>query len=174
MAAKKSNLSMALATINADLVDLRTRRLDLLAEIEALERAPLTKTEIEVRVDRALDLAADSAREGMIFGGLYSPNGGSFDFDFSPRVSPLGVLCVLGQRETVKVVLVTEAMREAAEQGGKPIGEVEREAELHRLRNDLRDTEMAEESVVRSGEDAGLRIARRSDADPAIFLLEEV
>src|SRR5690606_3260731 len=139
MAPRKPNLKSAMAEITSDLVDLRTRRLDILDRIDEVERAPLDRASIEARVDRALDSAAEEARQEINFGPLYVPDGGRFDI--SARTPPLAVLALLGQRETVKAALVAEAVREAGEAGGKPLDAVAREAELARLRDDLRDTE---------------------------------
>lgn len=169
---KPSALSAALATLRTDVADLRDRRNSILDRIAQVEAAPLTGDEIAARVDAVLDQAAAEARARLRFGSLSAPNGGAFEISDAAAGNPLGLAVLFGQRDSVRAALLAEA--KAAVRPGKAMSRAERDAELVKLRGELIDCERAEDSVIREAEDAGAVIARRHDADPAVFLLKDL
>lgn len=62
------------------------------------------------------------------------------------------------------------AVRAKYEAGLKWISDEDREDRLRKIDRDILDTEMAEEALIRSGEEAGFRVLRRVDADPVAVL----
>ena len=174
MARKPENaLTAAIKTLRTDVADLRERRLSIMDRIAATAGAPITEAEMAVRVDAALDLAAHDARDVLNFDHLFAPDGRRFEIGPVAAQNPLGLLVMLGQRDTVRAALLAEA-KAAASHGGKPLGQAERDAELVALRGELSDAERAEEIVIREAEEAGVSIPRRRDADPALFLAEDL
>lgn len=175
MAARKpSALAAALATLRTDVADLRDRHMNILDSIAQVEAAPMPAAEIGARIDGMLDSAARQVRASLNFATLSVPNGAEFEVGPSVAANPIGLAIVLGQRDTVRASLLAEAMDAAKRKDGRAIPQAERDAELVKLRGELTDCERAEESVIREAEDAGAHIARRRDADPAIFLQEEL
>lgn len=175
MAARKpSALAAAIATLRTDVADLRDRRLTILDSIAQVEAAPMPAAEIGARIDGMLDSAARQVRASLNFATLSVPNGAEFEVGPSVAANPIGLAVVLGQRDTVRAAMLAEAVDAAKRRGGKPMAQAERDAELVKLRGELTDCERAEELVIREAEDAGAHIARRRDADPAVFLLEDL
>ena len=166
-----SKLASALKAAKDDVEAIRERRLSILEQMAAIRGAPITQDEIARRVDRALEQAVEVARGWSSVAGLASPEPTRLDLGSAFRHEPLGTLCRLGFRDTIRANLIAEATASAT---GKPMDEAVRSAELEKLAGQLQDCEMAEEALLRDAEAAGTPISRRADADPAIFLLEEI
>lgn len=166
-----STLSDALRSARDDVTALRGRRLAIVEQIDSVRAAPVTDAEIVSRVDRVLDAAEREARNRASFSLLAARASRAFDLDAALAVSPLGVLSLLGQRESITERLVAEAK---TARNGTPLSDAAREAEIERLQRELEDIERAEESAIREAEAAGAAIPRRADANPAIFLLESL
>jgi len=166
-----SKLASALKVARDDVESLRDRRLQILEQMEAIRNAPVTHEEIARRVDRALEQATHTARDWSNIAGLASPEPTRLDLGSAFRHEPLGTLCLLGLGDTMRASLIAQASASAS---GKPVDAAVRDAELEKLKGELEDAERAEESLLRDAEAAGTPIPRRRDADPAIYLAEEV
>jgi hypothetical protein len=136
----------------------------LRAEQREVEAAPLPLAEAEARLDAALATVARSREPHVAL--LYS---GAASL---PSAQDLG----LGANDIASLLapLVREQLlarlREAHRTAGKPIAAKERGPRLAKLRASIHQAEEEEEAAVLAAEAAGLAIARRADADPAIVL----
>lgn len=155
----------------------RLRRSQLLQERRALALAPVAKSDVASRIKALLDNSEATARRAFVPDGLirHAPDDEFIRTDAGlPEVfrsSPLGALCLLGFRAAVEKVLLAEAAKVAT---GRSYTTSEREAEGERLADAIADCEIAEEHLIREAEAAGFDLLRRPDADPALFLLEEM
>lgn len=166
-----AKLAVASQAARRDIEDLRDRRLQLLEAAQAVRAAPLPPAEIKDSVNHMLASAEDEVRGWISFGTLASAGPATLDVGPAMRNAPLGVLCLLTGREAIAAKLVTEAMRSKP---GRPIPFAVREGELARIAGEIEDAGVVEERLIRAAEEAGIPIARRTDADPRHTLAEDI
>lgn len=84
-----------------------------------------------------------------------------------------GSLLLASLGDMLAAKLKADVAADYDEQGETGISDADRADELERLDQQLLDAELAEESLLRSGEEAGFAIHRRPDADPRAVLADE-
>lgn len=174
---KGTQPTTAAASLHKDLADLRAARLDVLEERQSVADAPASIAAVRTRVEATLahqrriaehDLAQVRAwfrdPEFVVeVGHDEDPTGLQRAF----KRSPIGALSLLlGDDFAARVaaVLAPDAESEGA------LDEATRRERLTALDARLDELERAEERLLRLGEEQGLKVARRPDARPEVFL----
>lgn len=166
----------AVREMRSDIETVRGKRIELIAERRTLDRAPVSRAEIETRVDRLMADREAEARAIFVPEGLTRQGGAGFMTDANlPTIENsnlIGALILFGFGDAVRKSLIAEAVSAST---GKSFSTAQREAERDRIAKDLAAQERIEEALIRSLEEAGISsVLRRPDADPALFLLEKI
>lgn len=153
-------------------------------EINWLIEAPITKGELKSRAKECCKTLADKFDAPRHMGSLANPSAGLFEmqamFRTSARVFIPGKLDVTSADSEDVGPMLAWVMGETLVQRmhadidcldyrpGPPMAE--RPARLGELRATLRKLEQQEEALISRGEETGVFIPRRDDADPAVIL----
>ncbi|MER9815111.1 hypothetical protein [Mesorhizobium sp. M0129] len=155
-------------------------RVELLALQErrrAVVAAPISPSEIQARISKALDEAEADARGLFHPGALTAPldSGAVTDSRLAEAFAakPLGMMLVLGFRDEIAEAVTAAAEKEVAGLG-RVYGAVERAAELARIDADIREAERREEQLCRLAEEVGISVSRRADASMEFILAEDL
>ncbi len=171
-----SRARAAISGVRKDVEAIRLQIAEKHLEKNEVENAPISPDEIEARVDWLLDGAEASAMGGAWHAGwLSQPFAKGSTFNLDDRVdglfkrSPLGALSMFGFRAIIRTALIEEA------RAGMPVEArgytpAEREAAIAAIDAEVEALEILEERIIREAESEGVKIARREDANPAIFL----
>lgn len=153
----------------ADLGELRMQRLERLGEIATLSNRTLPAADVAAKIDGLLTQHEAAARSWLSFDSVSAADASyaSIGLETSFKREPFGALLVFGDREAVRARFIAEA--EAA-RVADPMSDTEFDAAVTALRAQIADIEHAEESLIREAELSGATLARREDANPALFL----
>lgn len=150
--------------IEAEIISKKNRLSDVL-------RAPVSRSDVEARVDRFLHSEEVSARTWFSPSSISAPNGSVGQSNISKALVKseysIGALTILGFREVIRSHLIDEAV---AAMTGEPLPEMERERETKTLEAEIADLERDRERFTREAEKHGIAIPRSEDADPAALL----
>ncbi len=150
--------------IDAEIITAQNR----LAEIA---RAPVSRDEIEARIDSFLLAQETEARTWFAPETFAAPDGSASGSGIATALakpdSNLGALIILGFRSGIRENLVREALDAAK---GNPLSVAERERETRRLNAEIADLEKVRERFAREAERHGITIPRSEFADPAALL----
>lgn len=171
----------AFQQLESDVDALRERRQHLLSEREGLAAAPVPADEARARIREYIALKADEARS-LMRARCVSPtepawkphwvpgepgNHGDAYQDVLIR-EPLGFFAICGLGDAIERGIIETMCGDAGD--AKAVASPERERRLAAIDAELADLEAAEETILRQGEEIGLTIGRRPDADPAVLL----
>lgn len=171
-----SRARAAISGVRKDVENIRLQIAEKQLARNEVENAPISPEEIEARVDWILDTAESSATAGSWHAGwLSQPLEAGTKINIDDKVealferSPLGTLSIFGFRSIIRAALIEEA------RAGMPIEAkcytpAEREAAIASIDAEVEALEILEERIIREAESEGVKIARREDANPAIFL----
>lgn len=169
MTKNASKFIAAIGEVNAGLENIRDRINDLKAERDQVERARKAPEEIASAVKKYLDERAADALQSCNFS-RFSGTGERDDwpnFDGVMAHYPIGMLVVLGLRDTIEPAILAQATAAA---GKNTLTKADRVNRLAKIDAKLDALEREEESFIREAEAAGLTIPRRVDARPEIYL----
>jgi hypothetical protein len=150
-----------IGSTRGELDTIRNRIAELKVEAKAIEAAPLPLEEAVADLDAWMDHLAGHRQ--MNVGMHLSPHGRSV----WPKLDVEELFVTL--RPTIRAVRLDAIQRELA--GRLPgLPQEERAARLAEIDRQLLALEISEEAMIEEAEAAGIRIARRVDADPRAVL----
>jgi hypothetical protein len=154
-------LKSLIGTTRTELDTIRDRIAELKVEAQAIESAPLSLDEAVADLELWLDHMADHRQ--MNVGMHLSPYGRAI----WPKLDVEELFVTL--RPMIRAVRLEAIQREIS--GRLPgLPQEERAARLKEIDQQLLALEMSEEAMIEEAEAAGIRIARRVDADPRAVL----
>lgn len=167
-----------------DIVKLRAEIERCREEIDWLKEAQIPKDELKSRAEENCQALAEQFDAARHLGVLANPNAGFMEvqamFRTTARVFVLGQLDVTSADSNDVGPMLAWAMGEALVQRmhakidrldyrpGPPMAE--RPARLAELKMTMRTLEQQEEALICRGEETGVYIPRRADADPEVIL----
>jgi len=152
-------------------------------ELAVLQRAPLPVSEALRRFDAWADQAATAAVDGLDLGRLLDPQAqgdlrlplgprsGDTLPDTRPAVEALFGLIALACRDQLRQTIAGQLGDLVHDR--ETLTDGERRARIAEVEAQIKQAEALEERAVRELEGAGVAVARRADADPAIVLLAD-
>lgn len=161
----------AAADVRSAVENLRSDRLRLLDERDAIEAMATPREEAVAALDAGLDQLANRAIDGMSISSLTRP---ARSPSFDPRVPEGDVfgLLIAAKREAVREIIIDRLDEFYSQHAAmSAIDKAARTAEIDAA---LFDLELAEEGAIRAAEAAGLAIERREDADPRAVLAADI
>lgn len=146
---------------------MRTDRLQLLDNRDAIEAMATPRDEAIAALDAGLDSLADRAVEAVSISSLTRPARAP---TFVPNVADgdlLGLL-IAANRDNIRDIIVDRLDEFYAQHAA--MSAADKAAAILKIDAELLDLELAEEGAIRAAEAAGLAIERREDADPRAVL----
>lgn len=166
----------AFSGVQREVDNIRLKIVERRLDRHNVETAPISEKEVGDRVDFILHSAESSALADCWSSSFLSmplEPGSSFHVDdrFGNlfKRSPLGALSLFGFREGIRAAMIEEA-RAGMPVEAKPYAPAERMAEIAKVDMEIEALEILEEKIIREAETSGVKIPRREDANPAIFL----
>lgn len=166
----------AFSGVRREVDGLRLKIIEKRLDRHDIEAAPISSKEVEERVDLILSSAESTALAGSWSSSwLSAPNYGNPSLHLGERFgnlfkrSPLGALSLFGFRDGIRVAMIEEA-RAGMPVEAKSYSPTERRAAIARIDAEIEALEILEEKIIREAETSGVKIPRREDASPAIFL----
>ncbi|TIN84869.1 hypothetical protein [Mesorhizobium sp.] len=154
----------AAAEVKSGLDQLRAQIADLKKRRSQLEMAPVPKEEALKRIDALMDHLTERAD---IF--LRAEQFTERDRYVMPALGQNAATILLGFAAPLLRQRLVEKLSETYAAGDGPTADAHRQL-LAKFDAELLDLELAEESLVRAAEAAGIEILRRGDADPRAVL----
>ncbi len=167
IAAAIGGAGKAAADVRAAVEKLRSDRLSLLDEREAIEGMATPRDEAIAALDAGLDSLADRAVEAVSISSLTRPARAP---TFVPNVADgdlLGLL-IAANRDNIRDIIVDRLDEFYAQHAA--MSAADKAAAIAAIDAEIFQLELAEEAAVRAAESAGLAIERREDADPRAVL----
>lgn len=146
---------------------LRSDRLSLLDEREAIEGMATPRDEALAALDAGLDNLADKAVEALSIASLTRPARAP---SFAPSVpeGDLFGLLIAANREAVREIIVDRL--DEFYSAHPSMSAADKADAIAKIDAEIFERELAEEAAIRAAEQAGLAIERREDADPRAVL----
>lgn len=157
----------AAADVRSAVENLRSDRLRLLDERDAIDAMATPRDEAIAALDAGLDSLADRAVEAVSISSLTRPARAP---TFVPNVADgdlLGLL-IAANRANIRDIIVDRLDEFYAQHAA--MSAADKAAAIVKIDAELLDLELAEEGAIRAAEQAGLAIERREDADPRAVL----
>ncbi len=159
-------------SLREDIEAIRAQRTELVLERHNVETARISTEETEAKIDAFLNAAAESAiRIGWSDAWLSSPT----TIDCADRLEtifakkPFGALIAFSP-EHRKAIRSNLLGRASSSGSGKALSASDRAKKLAALDADIASLERAEEAHIMAVAEAGIRLPRREDADPAAVI----
>lgn len=150
---------------NESVSEVRGLIVDLKRDLRKIASMPVTLEEALLRVERAVDSLTRTARE------LY-PSASQFARpDYSGVRVNTDIIMIAQMADNMLATMTADVEKFYTTTTG--ISETDRVREVKVIERKILDAELAEESLIRSAEEAGFPIKRRGDADPRAVLAHE-
>lgn len=157
----------AAADVRSAVENLRSDRLRLLDERDAIEAMATPREEAVAALDAGLDQLADRAVDVISISSLTRPARAP---SFAPNVAEgdLFGLLIAANRDAIREIVLDRL--EEFYSAHPSMSAADKAARIAEIDAEIFERELAEEGAIRAAEQAGLAIERREDADPRAVL----